>query len=113
MTIQHWEDISNKPLTLENVKKLYSSTKNCRINVNAHDPSDSHPETGFWMDSLGFVTYYILQGSAVYVNRDTGEQTKVSVGDVIKLPSGKYVCRITSEILFKFIQVFELPEGLY
>ena len=111
ITFQDWNDLTNEPLTLENVKKRYIPANKFRIQKNSWDPSDSL--TGFWKYTAGYTTYYIQQGSITFLNEDTQENVTVAAQNIINLPKGNYLCRIISDIRLDFIQVLEIPDSMY
>lgn len=108
LNLKKWNDLTDEPLTLENVKKRYTHTGKYRIQSNQWDPVDSI--NGFWAHSSGITTYYIQEGTMSFRNRDTDEEIIVSPGDIIKLPRGDYVFKVVGNIRVELIQVSELPE---
>ncbi|WP_445115537.1 cupin domain-containing protein [Acinetobacter sp. WZC-1] len=109
LTSKSWNDLTDEPLTLENVKKRYIHTGNYRIQSNHWNPTDSI--NGFWAHSSGITTYYIQKGTMLFRNRDTLEDITVSTGDIIRLPRGDYIFKVVGDTRVELIQVSELPEG--
>jgi len=109
LNTKNWNDFTDEPLTLENVKKRYTHTGNYRIQSNHWNPADSL--NGFWASSSGITTYYIQKGIMLFRNRDTLEEVTVSAGDIISLPRGDYIFKVLGDTRVELIQVSELPEG--
>ncbi|MFP6819481.1 hypothetical protein [Acinetobacter sp.] len=107
--IKYWNDLTDEPLTLENVKKRYTPASKYRIQFNFREPRRS--SNGFWQKTSGFITYYIQKGTVIFKNEETLEEVTLGPGCIVKLPGGDYECKVISEIRLEFIQVLELPDG--
>ncbi|MRT38438.1 hypothetical protein GJV03_14815 [Acinetobacter sp. RIT698] len=109
LNLKKWNDLTDEPLTLENVKKIYDPLKVYRVQYNHWDPANSI--NGFWAKTAGYTTYYIQQGTIIFINEETKEEVTAGPGCIVKLPRGDYLFRITSDIRLEFIQVLEWPDG--
>ena len=103
-----WSDFTDEPLTLENVKNLYDPSKVYRIHFDNWEPGSIN---GFWLITAGYTTYYIQQGTVMYISEETNEELSAGPGCIVKLPKGDYLCKVTSDIRLEFIKVLEWPDG--